>query len=192
MKKPANWENVKATAPSMSLPKGAYAIKIMGAKEEIYKDKSGREFSKLAISFDIAEGEYKDFYANQWRSQTQEDKKWKGVYRIYCPKDDGTPEDARTQSNFKAFIDSVEGSNSGYHWDWNPNTLKDKAVGCIFRLEEYDFNGYNGWSTRPVYCITIEKLKSGEFKLPNDKPLKIEADTQHSAADVIDDGDLPF
>lgn len=191
MKKPANWENVKATAPSVVLPKGAYVIKILDAKEEIYQDRSGGSFSKLAISFDIAEGDQKDFYASQYRSQTQEDKRWKGVYRIYCPKDDGTPEDARTQSNFKALMDAIEESNPGYHWDWNETGLKGKIVGCLFRLEEYDFNGYNGWSTRPVYCISAAKVRSGDFKLPNDKPLKDRPAAQ-PAMPEIDDGDLPF
>lgn len=191
MKKPANWENVKATAPSVVLPKGAYVIKILDAKEEIYQDRSGGSFSKLAISFDIAEGDQKDFYACQYRSQTQEEKKWKGVYRVYCPKDDGSPEDSRTQSNFKALMDAIEDSNPGYHWDWNETGLKGKIVGCLFRLEEYDFNGYNGWSTRPVYCIPAAKVRSGDFKLPNDKPLKDRPAAQ-PAMPEIDDGDLPF
>ena len=141
-----------------------------------------------AISFDIAEGDQKDFYANQYRSQTQEDKKWKGVYRVYCPKDDGSPEDARTQSNFKALMDAIEESNPGYHWDWNEAGLKGKIVGCLFRLEEYDFNGYNGWSARPVYCIPAAKVRGGDFKLPNDKPLKNRPQPQTmTEIDVEDD-----
>lgn len=191
MKKPANWENVKPTAPSMVLPKGAYVIKIMDAKEETYTDKNGGSFSKLAISFDIAEGDQKDFYANQYRSQTQEDKKWKGVYRVYCPKDDGSPEDARTQSNFKALMDAIEESNPGYHWDWNEAGLKGKIVGCLFRLEEYDFNGYNGWSARPVYCIPAAKVRGGDFKLPNDKPIKNRPQPQTMTEIDVED-DLPF
>lgn len=191
MRKPANWENVKPTAPSMVLPKGAYVVKIMDAKEETYTDKNGGSFSKLAISFDIAEGDQKDFYAAQYRSQTQEDKKWKGVYRVYCPKDDGSPEDARTQSNFKALMDAIEESNPGYHWDWNEGGLKGKIVGCLFRLEEYNFNGYNGWSTRPVYCIPAAKVRNGDFKLPNDKPLKERPQPQTMTAIDIED-DLPF
>ncbi len=55
-----------------TLPKGAYVCKVMNLEEVTYKNgKRG-----IKISFDIAEGEYKDFYAEQYRKSTSEDKHW--------------------------------------------------------------------------------------------------------------------
>ena len=63
-----------------ALPAGGYVAKIMGTKIEEYT--WGDVF---IISFDIAEGEYKDFFTNQYRTNTNEDKKWKGNYRLNIP-----------------------------------------------------------------------------------------------------------
>ena len=49
------YDKSKRRKSFQSLPKGAYVIKIMGAKEEPNKGGSGRH---LRIAFDIAEGEY--------------------------------------------------------------------------------------------------------------------------------------
>ena len=39
----------------------------------------------LVIGFDICRGRAGRLYKRNYDSQTQEDKKWKGVYRLYCP-----------------------------------------------------------------------------------------------------------
>jgi hypothetical protein len=49
------------------LPKGAYVIKIMGAKEDTWPSGDG----VIKIAFDIAEGEYKGFYQNQFDKNTK-------------------------------------------------------------------------------------------------------------------------
>ena len=78
------------------LPRGAYVLRILEAKEEI----TASGWDTLRVSFDIVEGEYKDFYKNQYISSTTKDKKWKGVKVVYLPKDDGTDEDERTKRTF--------------------------------------------------------------------------------------------
>ena len=65
----------------------------------------------LEISIDVAEGEFKDFYATDYRGQNQEDKKWRGVLRLYVPKDDGSDMDEWTKSKLKAATNAVEDSN---------------------------------------------------------------------------------
>ena len=79
--------------------------------------------------FDIAEGEYKDFFANDLKAQTGEDKKWKGVLRLWLPKDDGSDKDEVTKSILKGFVTSVEKSNPGYLFDWNEASLAGKQIG---------------------------------------------------------------
>lgn len=194
MKPIQNWNNVKPATERQTLPKGGYVVKIMDAKEVTYKGKDGN-FSKLEISVDIWEGKYRDFYANDYRSQAlnTEDRKWKGVLRQYIPKEDGSEKDEWTKSSFKALIEAVEESNQGYHWDWNEAGLKEKIVGCLFRSEEWEFNGYTGWTTRPLKFVPAEMIRSNKFKIPADKPLKNKSVAPTNAFEELeDDGDLPF
>ena len=64
-------------------------MRILDARVNTYSGTKGT-FEKLEISVDIADGEFKDFYATDYRSQTQEDKRWRGVLRQYLPTDDGS------------------------------------------------------------------------------------------------------
>ena len=84
MKPFAGYENVQVS-DFEKLPKGAYEVKIMDAKEVSYTGKDGSPFSKLEIAFEIATGEFAGFYRRNFDAQTQEDKKWKGVMRLYIP-----------------------------------------------------------------------------------------------------------
>ena len=196
MRKVNNWENVKAATEKVALPVGGYVVTIMGAKVATYNSNDGGTFEKLEVSIDIAEGEFKDFYTNDYRSQQSEDKKWKGVLRQYLPKEDGTEKDEWTKSSLKALIGAIEDSNPGYHWDWDETKLKGKKVGCIFRNEEWEFGDKTGFTARPFKFVSVEKIKTGNFRLPKDKLLNgntATADTSSASSyqDIPDD-DLPF
>ena len=194
MNKFTNWENVKASTEKEILPKGGYVVKILDAKQVDYD-----WGSKLEVSVDIIEGEFKDFYANDYRAQQQEDKKWKGVLRQYIAKDDGSEKDEWTKSSFKAMTDSIEDSNSGYHWDWNEAQLKGKIVGCLFRLEEWDYDGKTGFATHCFKFIPAENIRNGKLKIPKDKFLAGNSTVSYSSGpdtgsieDVPSDDTLPF
>ena len=154
MKPIANWANVQAAKERDVLPAGGYVVKIVGAKVAEYPG-----FERLEIALDIAEGDHKGFYEADFKGQTQEDKKWKGVLRQYLPKDDGSQGDEWTKSSLKALIEAIEESNPGYHWDWDEAKLKGKTVGCLFRLEEWAYNG----------AFTEPKFKAHK-DFPNDTP----------------------
>lgn len=197
MRKVNNWENVKAATEKVALPAGGYVVTIMGAKVATYNGNDGGTFEKLEVSIDIAEGEFKDFYTNDYRSQQSEDKKWKGVLRQYLPKEDGTEKDEWTKSSLKALIGAIEDSNPGYHWDWDETKLKGKKAGCIFRNEEWKFDDKTGFTAKPFKFVSVEKIKTGNYRLPKDKLLnnsKATADTSsaNSYKDIPDDDDLPF
>ena len=171
LNKPRNWENVKARTAKEQLPKGGYVVKILDAKPVTYQGKNG-PFSKLEISFDVAEGEYKDFFANDYRNQIGADKKWRGVFRPYLPTDDGTTEDTQTQERFKGITNAIEESNPGYRWEWDETTLKGKSIGAVFQAVEWEYDGKTGWRTACSYFTESDKIRSGKYKVPNDKPLK--------------------
>ena len=178
------------------LPIGGYVLKIMDAREAV-----NEWGSSLIISFDIAEGEYKDFFATNYKAQAVEDKKWKGVYRLRVPKDDGTEQDDWTRRRFNTVVVNFEESNPGFHWDWDERKLRGKLIGGIFNNKEYDYNGRHGFFTQCKLLTTVEKIKSGKFTVPEDDLLdkgksaapqpKPDADGFVNLPDGIDE-ELPF
>ena len=189
-----NYAETQALSETRKLPKGGYVCKILDAE---VKDYSWGQ--SLHISIDIIEGEYKDFYAADYRAQRAEDKKWKGVLRMSVPSDDGSEMDEKIKSMFKTNITAIEESNSGYHWDWNEKALKGLVVGCLFQSQEWEWEGKSGWKSQPYGFIDAEKIRSGDFKVPKPKPLKnggSSAPAQASGAmsdfTEVSDSDLPF
>lgn len=167
MKKFTNYGNAKTFTPQEKLPIGGYVCKILNA--EIQSNSWG---DKLVISFDITEGDQKDFYAKNYKAQDSEDKKWKGNYRLSVPKDDNSEEDNKVMGRFKTFIQRVEDSNPGYHWDWDESKLKGKLIGIIFNEKEYSFDGRTGFFTNPIYTATVNEIHDGKFKIPAPTYLK--------------------
>lgn len=192
-----NYDTTQTISARAQLPVGAYICQILKAEEKVYSSSKG-EWHKLEVSFDISEGEHKDFYANDYRSQSGEDKKWKGILRMNIPSDDGSDADNWAKRSFKTNILAIEESNNGYHWDWNEAQLKGKTVGIVFRSEEWEYNGKRGWRTAPFKMVPAADVKSGNIKIPDPKPLNGKAASQAStAADLSDfvevaSADLPF
>lgn len=184
---------------SERLPVGGYILKIMDAEE--VENSNG---SMLLIHFDIAEGEYKDFYAANYRAQKSEDKKWKGTYRLFVPTDDGSDQDEWCRRRFNTVIVNIEESNPGYRWDWDEKKLKGKLIGGLFNNKEYDFNGRHGFFTNCHSLVPVEKIRSGKFKIPEDTLLKTRDSNGYPAGatpmgdgfmnipDNLEDEGLPF
>ena len=167
MKKLNGYEKAQAYSDTERLPVGGYVLKIMDVK---YQANDWGDV--ILLSFDIAEGEQKDFFAFNYKSQTGEDRKWKGTYRLRVPKDDGSEQDIWTMRRFKTVMNSFEDSNNGYHWNWDEQTLKGKMIGALFNNKEYEFNGRHGFFTNCYSLVTVEKIRSGKFEIPADTLLK--------------------
>ena len=164
IRKPKDWDNVKAFGQSQKLPKGAYICKIMGA--EVIWNGDG-----IKVSYDIAEGDYKDFFANDYRNQTGEDRFWKGSFVLYVPKEDGSRKDELTKRRLRTFTDHLEDVNSGYHFDWDEQKWKGKLFGGLFRIRQS--RGKNDPSKvydnlEPNSFTSFENIRSGNFTLPDD------------------------
>lgn len=194
IKKPNNWDSVHELSDRKRLPLGAYVCNVLKVTVE-----STQYGDVMQIGFDICEGEYKNFFRDDFNANTREDKKWRGVLRQWLPKDDGSEKDEFTKSAFKTMLAAFTASNNGFVFDWNEKSLVGKTVGVIFRNEEWEMNGKSGWSVRPFRAVSADKVRSGDITLPKDKPLKNKANATvvdtYSADDFapIDDGDdLPF
>ncbi len=168
MKKSSKFETAQIRTGSVfdPLPKNAYVMKVIGVKEEPNKSGSG---SHIKIAFDIAEGEYKDFYKKQFDANASEDKKWPydGIYNLAAP-DDDSPQ--WMWDSFKTFVSALEDSNNGYHWDWDESKWKDLIIGGLFRNEQSESGGNIYDHTRPYWFRSADTVRSGKYgRLPKDK-----------------------
>ena len=198
MKPLKGYEKAQAYTEQERLPVGGYVLKILDVKEQV-----NDWGNVLIISFDIEEGEHKGFFAANYKARTSEDKKWKGTYRLRVPKDDGSEQDEWTMRRFKTISTAFEDSNSGYHWNWDEQTLKGKTIGGLFNNKEYAFNGRHGFYTNCHSLINVEKIRTGKFTVPDDTLLKntgsagsasqpaVDSDGFMNIPDGIDE-ELPF
>ena len=181
------------------LPVGGYIAKILAAEVKDYS-----WGSVLVISFDIAEGEHKDFYTKKYRADTRDDKKWKGTFRINIPRENSQYAESEKR-DFNNMIWAIEESNPGYHFDWDETKFKGKAVGVIYREKEYYFNEKFGVTTECGKFTSVDEIRNGTFKPLKRKPLskkdkaKMDADQGEVPAETSgfaslddQDGELPF
>lgn len=191
------FEKAKVITGGVSqLPKGGYIAKILDCKEE----RSSTGYEWLAFSFDISEGEHKGHFAEQYRANTNENKKWRGTYNAFIP-DESSQYYEDNLNKFKTMIANIEESNPGYHWDWDETKLKGKIIGVIFG--EKEFQTENGDVIIVTECRgirSVDCIKNGKFKMPALKALNGGASVKSTTATasftdlgtVDDDDDLPF
>lgn len=148
------------------LPKGAYVVKIMGAKEDPNKNGSG---SHLTIYFDIAEGEYKGFYNKQFESNTSEDRKWPNdaIFYLTVPADGAQ---AYVWDNWNTFFADLEDSNSGFVFSGDLKALKGKLIGGKFAIEQSEYKGKVYEHTKLMWTCVADDIRQGKpGTMPNDK-----------------------
>ena len=157
--KQVNLDNVQEAGSRDRLPAGGYVCRY--TKVEDVPDKE-----YLYMEYDIAHGEYKDYY-----KQLEESLQfWGGrVYRSY--KEKALP-------MFKRMCSAVAKSNPGFIFDGgkqnsDERTLVGKYVGLVLGEEEYV--GNDGTTKTRLYVYSecdINDIKAGKFKVPALKNLK--------------------
>ena len=160
------YDKSKRTKSYQQLPKAAYVIVIKNAKEE--QNSSGRG-SHIKIAFDIAEGEYKDFYMKQYDADTREDKKYPNDAYFYLNvPDNDSP--AYQWMNWNNFFADLEDSNNGFVFDGDVSKLTGKLLGGKFAYEKTESNGNIYDHTRLRWTCVAEDVRQGKAgKLPNDR-----------------------
>ena len=148
------------------LPKGAYVIQIIGAREEANKNGDG---THVTIAFDIAEGDYKGFYKQQFDKNSNEDKKWPndGTFYLTVPVDGCKP---YIWTNWSSFFADLEDSNGGFVFGGDVKTLKGKLIGGKFHIEQSEYNGNVYDHTKLRWTCVADDVRQGKAgKLPADK-----------------------
>lgn len=161
MKRIENWENIKENSGFEKLPVGGYVAKILNVQDVPEKE-------YLKISFDIDEGEKKGFFAEQYKNDTREDKKWPNAGSFIRSYKD------TAASMFRGFTNAVENSNKGYTFDFDESTLKGKKIGIVVALEEYQ--NQKGQIRERTYIPavrSVDTIKKGDFTIPELKKLNV-------------------
>jgi len=169
MKNYEGYEKSEAfTGEFETLEPGGYVCKIT---KVVCEEKPYGEL--LRISFDIEEGEHKEFYKRKFVKafEANSEAKWQGMYYQTVKTDD--------LRYFKGFITAIENSNSGFKFDFDEQKLVGKLFGGVFGQEEYEnSNGEVKLSTKCVQVRSVEKIREG-VGIPEIKRLK------HSATDSL-------
>ena len=180
-----NKANRKKSFSFETLPKNAYVVKIVSAKEDVRSDTGG---PCVKIAFDIAEGDYKGFYDKQYKQMkaNSEDASWPydAVFSLTVPTDT-TPDYIR--ENYDTFFADLEDSNDGFVFDGNTKKLTNKLIGGKFRIKQTEKNGTVQDHTELYWTCVAEDVRQGKAgKLPNDK--LIGSAPKATASKTDDDG----
>lgn len=143
---------VKSGTDFTPLPAGGYVCVITGVKDV------AAEKPYLEITYDIAEGEYTDYYsddfgrANLWAHQTRQ---------YYTPASMGV---------FKGFLRAIDESNgtafeAEAEYGLNERQLVGRVVGFLIGQEWYNANdGTDKYNMKVVGTRNIKTIREGRYK----------------------------
>lgn len=179
--KPMGYDEVQAGGEFTPIELGGH--KLIIKKIEEVQASNGSTY--LKVSFDTAQDDKQpNYYTEQWKNDTRDNKKWGGVANIFP-----TDKEGRTSKTFKQFCTSIERSNnSQIQWGAGfESSIVGKYIGGIFGEEEY-YNSIGEIKTarKLFYWASVDNVS--EAKIPNKREVeKIDDDIT-----PVDDGDMPF
>lgn len=137
------------------LPKGAYVVKILNAKE----DKTNFGDKIISILFDIAEGDHAGFYQTQYTEAKKNDENavwpYDARFSVRIPSDNA---EQWIWDRYNEFFTSIEDSNDNYTFSSDLGKLKGKIFGGKFRNKHK--NGYD--NTQLWWTCSAEDVRSGD------------------------------
>lgn len=165
--KPSNYDTVEVKEFDYVPLELAGHRGIIKSAEEYTSPVSYNTSLKIVVDTDKSDKQ-PSYFQNQFDNDTRADKKWSNGAIKYV----SLKEDENCVRMLKAFITSVENSNSGFKYDWNKDVkqLVNKKIGLIFGLEEYlDNENKIKTMTRLTLFRSIDKVS--EAKIPKVKLL---------------------
>ncbi len=153
-----NWANVEAASEGFAAPPaGGYVL-------AIHKVEDVAEKKYLKISYDIAGAaeaaneEFVGYYTQ--RLEPFKDAKLPFFIRSYKQ---------TAQGFFKGFLKALEASNAGFTADTfngNEQQFVGMAIGAVLAEEEYVWNGKLRVRLKVHSVMSVERISSGDFKVP--------------------------
>lgn len=162
------------------LPVGGYVCKITEVKDVTASD-------YLQVIYDIAEGDYKGFYSNDWGEKHP----WAHSV-VFSYKETAL-------GMFKGRLKAIDASNGTDFMTqavngFDEKQLVGKLVGLIIGEEEYESDrGEVRTSMKVRSVVPVDKIRSGDFKVPELKRLeKAAAPAADPMAGFTPAPDFPF
>ena len=171
-----NFTEIDAAGTSRMLPAGGY-VAIIKDVEDVEKSEY------LRFTYDIAEGEYQHFFADDDRAYTHQ------FVRSYKEKAVGF---------MKQFLKCVEDSGGGFKldgWDNDPEDLVGQIVGILVQREDYtNKDGEDRARMNVDGFASAGDIRKGRYKLPEPRDTRKKAEAPKASGDAgaVYDADLPF
>ena len=160
--KPSNYDEIQVNQEFERLELGGHKG-IIKSVEEYTSTISGN--TSLKVEVDTANDDKQpNYFQKQYDENTNTDKRWSSSGTKYV----SLKQDDNCIKMLKAFITSVENSNTNFTYDWNKDVdqLKGKKVGLVFGLEEYENDkGETKTATKLTQFRSIDKVDNA--KIPN-------------------------
>lgn len=174
MRKSIPWEEVTESNDDFRrLPAGAYVAKIVDVK-----DFENKEY--LEIVYDIAEGEYKDFYSDDWG------KSHPYTHHFFMSYKDSAL--GMLKGRLHAINDSNPGFDAYAAFDaGREDMFINRLVGLNLQEEEYEYEGKVRTRLNACQIVSATKVRNGEIKVRETK--KLERTTNAVEDDL---SDIPF
>lgn len=182
MDKPKDYDQIPEYRQRKELPAGGYVCEIKNAKET--KSSTGRDM--LVLAFEITEGDYKGYFFEEY-TRTKENKPdanwpYEGRKWILTENEDGS-----TNPLIKGLVTSIEAENVKVKWGKEfCQSIQGAQLGVVFGREEHEYNGVQYWRTTPRYFCSCEDVRTENYNIPKERPLKTPG---VSIQDVADPGD---
>lgn len=199
LKKPNNYDEVQLGGDFTPIELGGHKG-VIKSVEEYKSEFSG--LTSLKVSIDTAKDDKQpEYFTELWKNDERKDKKWSNSAIKYV----SLKEDENCVKMLKGFITAVENSNPNFTYDWDKDIdqLKNKKVGIVIGLEEYEDQEKNIKTARKLIQFrSIDKIN--EAKIPKVKLLNgsfVEYEDykngkKEATSDIVeiglDSGDLPF
>ena len=182
-----------------NLPAGAYVVHILDAKVEgNYPDQ------RLAVVFDIHEGEFADWYMKKYNAQKERGSnyeiKYKGVLRLRIP----NPENKMAQypesdkRRFDDMIAKLTNSNPGTEFytvekGFDETLMVGKLIGVSVGWSEYNGAKF----TKPMRFENVESVRNGTVNPIQDRdgavdPTPAPMVDQRSQMEIVNTEQLPW
>ena len=175
MKAIPDWDNITPENNSGILPAGGYVLKLGEATDAPDND------GTLTVVYDIAEGEEKGRYSDDWGKEHPYAHQIKINY-------------GNKPKRMKELINAVEGSNREFRWTWNEKALEGKLVGAVIgHREKINDMGDVKVVTYIKNFKKIDDIRNGNFKVP--ELWKADASAQPAddpRKDFTRDDNIPF
>lgn len=163
--------------------------KLIVKKIEEVTSQSG--YNYLKVEFDTAQDDTQpNYYAEQYKNDTRENKKWGGSAVIFP-----TDREGKTSKTFKQFCTSIEKSNnSKIQWGAGfESSIVNKKIGGVFGEEEYtNANGEVKVARKLFWWRSTENVMDANVpdKREVEKPQQTDANGFMNIPDNLDE--LPF